>query len=109
MGFKINAFQEDFEERALQGGGTDGETSVQLMEWHWDCDPNDTSYQVEFSLLIRKNGKVFSHHECHTLALFSRLDYREALTSCGFELISIPEAPYLFARKPAENAKKGAD
>ena len=36
------------------------------MEWHWDPDAQDCTFELSF-LLVRENGEVRSHHESHTM------------------------------------------
>ena len=44
-----DVIEESFMERTLVGGQSDGERAIQVMEWHWDADPQDESFTVEFS------------------------------------------------------------
>lgn len=74
--------------------GSDGETSaVRLMEWHWDPDPSDERYTVEFSFLLRENGVVESHHESHVMGLFSLGDWQTMLEAAGFQLLEVEIPP----------------
>lgn len=77
--------QETFEEGSVGTGGDDGERAVQLLEWHWDPDPADETYVVDFALLLREEGRVRAIHEQHTMGLFSRPTFWELLRAEGFE------------------------
>ncbi len=84
-----DVYADGFEETVLAGGGSapDGR-GAQLMEWHWDPDPDDHTYQVEFSLLLRSpDGAVQSVHDQHTLGLFPRNTYARLLREVGFDLV----------------------
>ena len=71
-----------------------------MMEWHWDPDPHDTTYQMELSLLMREEGTVRAHHESHTLGLFRRMEYCAALEKVGFSIVDIgAEGRYFLAKK----------
>ena len=87
--------------------GQDGEnTAVRLMEWHWDPDPEDDTFQVEFSLLVRDKGSVQVHHESHTMGLFSEAKWVQIVTGAGLEIEPVETLPGLgvgeifLARKP---------
>ena len=84
-----DVYADGFEETVIAGGGSapDGR-GAQLMEWHWDPNPDDTTYQVEFSLLLRgPDGQVQNIHDQHTLGLFPRNTYARLLRDVGFELV----------------------
>ncbi|MFH1469197.1 MAG: class I SAM-dependent methyltransferase [Pseudomonadota bacterium] len=83
---------EDFEEHCVMGGRSEGTRAAQLMEWHWDPDPSDTTYQVDFAALIRDSGGlVRCAHDRHTLGLFPASTFARLLQAAGFELLE-PEA-----------------
>ena len=80
--------KEGFEEFCVSGGST-GIPGAQLLEWHWDPDPTDSTYQLELSLLLKdEHGKMEAIHESHSLGLFSSQTYVQCLRAAGFELIS---------------------
>ena len=103
--------RERFEEGNTLLAGRDGEeAAVRLMEWHWDPNPEDDTFQVEFSLLVRESGQVNSVHESHTMGLFSESKWRDLIEESGLELESVEEFPGLavgeifLARKPDRGA-----
>jgi SAM-dependent methyltransferase len=62
---------ETFEEHSSVGGRADGPRAVQLLEWHWDPNPDDTTYQVEYAMLFREpDGTVRCHHASTPWASF---------------------------------------
>jgi SAM-dependent methyltransferase len=79
--------KECFEEMCVVGGST-GVPAAQLLEWHWDPDPSDSTYQLELSFLLKdEQGKIEAVHESHTLGLFSRQTYVRCLRAAGLEII----------------------
>lgn len=72
------------------GGGTshpDGR-AARLLEWRWDPDPADCTFQLEFAYLLRDSDGTVRHlHESHTMGLFSRAEHVHALVGAGFELL----------------------
>ena len=79
--------KERFEEMTISGGST-GTPAAQLLEWHWDPDPSDSTYQLDLSILLRdEQGTVEAIHESHTLGLFSSQTYVQCLRAAGLEII----------------------
>ena len=92
--------REYFHEHALSGGAEEDNKSIQMMEWHWDPNPHDQTYQMELSLLMREDGTVHAHHESHTLGLFTIKEYCDALEKVGFSAIDVgTEGRYFLAKK----------
>lgn len=74
---------EHFQERAVSGG-TVGRPGVQIMEWHWDPDPADTTHRLDVSVLYRdESGGMKSMHESHTLGLFPTSTFIRCLINAG--------------------------
>ncbi len=87
---------ESFEEHSAAGGRADETRAVRLLEWHWDPDPNDTTYQVDFALLFREpDGSVRCHHDQHTLGLFPAETFVRLLVEAGFELVMPERLPHV--------------
>jgi hypothetical protein len=81
---------EDFEEHCAVGGRSEGPRAAQLLEWHWDPDPSDSTYQVDFAALIRDpDGRVRCVHDQHTLGLFPWATFARLLREAGFELVKL--------------------
>lgn len=79
--------KENFEEQTLSGGST-GQPAAQLLEWHWDADPEDDTFQVEMSFLLKdESGHIRSVHERHDMGLFSAQTYVQTLRKAGFEMV----------------------
>ncbi|MDX2150181.1 MAG: class I SAM-dependent methyltransferase [Bryobacteraceae bacterium] len=66
--------RETFEPGTEQGGedGADGR-ALRYLEWSWDPDPNDSTYQVAYSYMMREaDGLVHFDSEIHVEGLFAR-------------------------------------
>ncbi len=73
------------EGEVLSGAQAPDGRAVRFVEWHWDPDPTDDRYQVEFALLLREaDGEVRCVHEQHLMALFSRDGLWSAIVGAGF-------------------------
>ena len=69
-------------------GGSDAPDgrAIRLMEWRWDPDPDDASFQVEMSLLLREqDGTVRAVHERHTMSLFSHATWWKHIRAAGLQ------------------------
>jgi hypothetical protein len=56
------------------------------LQWAYDPDPEDQSYQTCFSVMLRhEDGRMEVHHEQHTCGLFSRETWLRWLDEAGFE------------------------
>jgi hypothetical protein len=80
--------REDFQTgTTLVGGG------ARLTEWHWDPDPSDDLFQVEFSMMVREGGKVECIHESHTMSLFSQAHWEALFNADNLSCVPIDLAP----------------
>jgi SAM-dependent methyltransferase len=79
-----DAVAESFEERTDTGGEDGPDAQVRWLEWCLDPDPNDTTYEAHYALLIRENGAVRSVHDMHLEGLFPREKWLEIVRSAGF-------------------------
>jgi SAM-dependent methyltransferase len=68
-------------------GGSDGERgSVRFLQWIFDPDPADTTYEIDFAILIRdKAGRVRVEHDHHVQGLFRRARWLRLLRDVGFK------------------------
>jgi SAM-dependent methyltransferase len=69
-------------------GGRDGDgRALRYLEWHWDPDPDDTIYLVDYAYLLRVgSGEPSVAHDRHVEGLFPRETWRRALREAGFEV-----------------------
>jgi hypothetical protein len=79
--------RETFVENLDQGGNDTDRGSVRFLQWTTDPDPSDTTYFVDFAILIRdRQGVMRVEHDRHTYGLFSRPEWRRLLRDVGFVL-----------------------
>ena len=85
--FAPDFVRETFFENVDQGGNDTDRGSVRFLQWTTDPHPRDTSYFVDFAILIRdRRGAVRVEHDRHHYGLFSRADWRRLLRDVGFVL-----------------------
>ena len=77
-------------------GGHDGDgRSMRYFEWTFDPDPTDTTYTIDFVLLLREgNSPVRVEHDLHVNGLFSRGDWLDCLKAAGFKSSRMVVDPY---------------
>lgn len=77
---------------STEHGGHDGpERALRYLEWSWDPDPLDRTYNSEMVYMMRHpDGRVQVEHEQHILGLFNRSVWLDAMTAAGFLAKSIP-------------------
>ena len=72
-------------------GGEDGADgrAFRYLEWNWDPDPDDTTYQVDYAFLLREaNGEVHAVHDRHIEGLFPRAVWLDAFGRAGLQASS---------------------
>ncbi|HKV88798.1 MAG TPA: class I SAM-dependent methyltransferase [Candidatus Dormibacteraeota bacterium] len=78
--------RETFEEGTDQGGGDSERGSVRFLQWIVDPDPTDTTYVVDFAILLRAtSGEARVAHDRHRLGLFPRALWMRLLREVGFK------------------------
>jgi len=72
-------------------GGHDGDgRGLRYLEWAWDPDPDDTTYIVDYALVLRAtDGSVEVRHDRHVEGLFSEDAWLEAMREAGFAARSV--------------------
>lgn len=91
--------RETFVEDTDHGGNDTERGSVRFLQWVTDPDPTDTTYLVDFAILIRdQKGEVRWAHDRHTYGLFPRAKWRSLLREAGFKLITAEAARDDFGR-----------
>jgi len=69
-----------------QGGSDSDRGSVRFLQWVVDPDPTDTTYVVDFAILIRdRRGRARVEHDRHVLGLFPRRRWLRLLRDVGFK------------------------
>jgi len=81
--------RETFVEDTDQGGNDSDRGSVRFLQWVTDPDPRDTTYLVDFAIMIRdEHGHMRVAHDRHVYGLFARATWRSLLRHVGFKLKS---------------------
>lgn len=78
--------KETFEPRTVTGGedGPDGR-GLRYLEWAWDPDPDDDTFEVAFVFLCREpDGTVRVESDRHRMGLFPRAAWLQWLAEAGF-------------------------
>jgi SAM-dependent methyltransferase len=82
--------RETFEpDSSAQGNdGSDGR-ALRYLEWSWDPDPNDTTYEVAYAFLMRHpDGSTSVEMDRHQEGLFPRASWLTWLDEAGFTAAS---------------------
>lgn len=77
--------RETFVENTDHGGNDTDRGSVRFLQWTTDPDPGDTTYVVDFAILIRdEQGQTRLVHDRHVYGLFARARWRGLMRQAGF-------------------------
>jgi hypothetical protein len=90
--FAPDYIRETFRDHALLMQADDDGRALRGVEWVWDPDPSDGTYQVEYALLLRDGGAVRAVHDRHVEGLFSRDTWLAILGGAGFT-VAVIERP----------------
>lgn len=94
---------ETFEEGTDAGGSDSARGSVRFLQWVTDPDGADTTYTVDFAILLRdRKGAIRVAHDRHVLGLFPRRRWLELLRDVGFRARAVRDGrmrPYFVARR----------
>jgi len=78
--------RETFVEGTDEGGSDSERGSVRFLQWIVDPDPTDSTYVVDFAILIRdRKGKARVAHDRHLQGLFARARWLRLLREVGFK------------------------
>ena len=75
-------------EPGVRHGGHDGEDgrSLRYLEWTYDPDPEDTTFEVDFAVIMREPGAPTRvEHDHHTCGLFARETWLDLLRGVDLE------------------------
>jgi SAM-dependent methyltransferase len=85
-------------------GGHDGDgRALRYLEWSWDPDPSDTTYETAFSLLMREaDGNLTHELDRHLEGLFPRQTWLDTLQEVGLgaETVVDPWERHIFLGVP---------
>ena len=77
--------RETFEEGTDQGGSDSERGSLRFLQWVVDPNPRDSTYVVDFAVLLRnRRGVARVVHDSHLQGLFPRAQWMELLRAVGF-------------------------
>jgi SAM-dependent methyltransferase len=85
--------RETFEPETSHGGedGPDGR-ALRYLQWSWDPDPNDSTFEVAYAFLLRgADGQVHVESDRHVEGLFPRAAWLIWLREAGFDAVSRPD------------------
>jgi hypothetical protein len=84
--------RENFPTTTTDHGGHDaGRRGLRYLEWTWDPDPADTTYQVDYAYVLREaDGSTRVEHDRHVEGLFPRADWLRLLSEIGFTPTVVP-------------------
>ena len=93
--FVPDALRETFEPSTEHGGHDGGGRALRYMEWSYDPDQADDTYEVEYVYVLREGARdAHVEHERHTCGLFARAVWLLLLEQVGFHAESLPNEPY---------------
>jgi SAM-dependent methyltransferase len=76
---------ETFRPDTHAGGQDRTDRSMRYLEWHWDPDPSDHTYLVDFAFLLRdSSGSLRVESDRHVGGLFRRAEWLRLLREAGF-------------------------
>ncbi len=86
--FAPDFFRETFVVGTEMGGADaeNGSRGLRYLSWSADPDPDDTTYTVDFAMMLREGGRVSVEHDRHVEGLFPRATWERLLTEVGFEV-----------------------
>ncbi len=86
--------RETFDVGTSHGGHDDADgRSLRYLEWRTDPDPSDTTYEVDYAVVLREHGQEPRVvHDHHVEGLFPEHTWRYLLDQVGFETTVEPGA-----------------
>lgn len=78
---------ESFRPGTSHGGHDRGDRSLRYLEWTWDFDPGDTTYETVMVYVLREaDGSVRCVQDRHRFGLFSERRWLQVLEEAGFRV-----------------------
>jgi SAM-dependent methyltransferase len=91
--FAPDTVRERFRPGTDHGGRDGANRALRYLEWTWDPDPDDTSYLVDFALLLREGqGAPRVVTDRHRYGLFSSGQWLGWIGAAGFAAHRVPPA-----------------
>ncbi|MCE9584838.1 MAG: class I SAM-dependent methyltransferase [Planctomycetes bacterium] len=82
--FVPDAVKETLRPHLRTGGNDQGPRGLRYLEWTWDPEPADSTFVVDFTMLLRVGRRVRAVHDRHKLGVFSRATWMRLLGAAGF-------------------------
>ena len=83
--FLPDCVRETFAEQTRHGGHDGGGRSLRYLEWTHDPDPADSTYEVDFAIVLREDGTTRVVHQHFVEGLFDEAEWLAWLREAGFE------------------------
>jgi SAM-dependent methyltransferase len=87
--FAPDHLSDEFQESTELLQENDAARSMRCLAWTWDPDRTDTTYSVDYALLLRDGTHVTAVHEQHIEGLFSESTWHRILSAAGFDVETI--------------------
>lgn len=84
--FAPDCVAETFQEWTEESEASDGARTLRTLAWTWDPDPSDTTYVVDYALMLREHGAVRVVHDPHVEGLFPTATWERVMRQAGFEV-----------------------
>jgi len=102
--------KETFTEEVDHGGSDSERGGVRFLQWVVDPNPADTTYVVDFAVMIRdKRGRARVVHDRHVQGLFPRARWLRLLRDVGFKARTVVDRRVrdaLLGRRPEASARR---
>ena len=83
--FLPDCIRETFAEKTRHGDHDGAGRSLRYLEWTHDPNPADSTYEVDFALVLREDGTTRVAHEHFVEGLFAEAEWLSWLRESGFE------------------------
>jgi SAM-dependent methyltransferase len=77
--------RETFVPESDHGGHEGPDRAMRYLEWSWDPDPDDTTYNVDYAFVLREGADTRVVHDRHVEGLFTRQQWLYTLHDVGFQ------------------------
>jgi SAM-dependent methyltransferase len=104
----IALFVPDFVRETFLAGTDEGGTGrLRFLQWVFDPDPTDTTYLVDFAILMRnQKGEARVVHDRHVQGLFPRARWLQLMREVGLRAVVIKDAEFrdvFLGRRPPQS------
>ena len=92
--FVPDCVRETFQAFTDHGGIDGGDRALRYLEWAYDPDPTDTTYNVDYAYVLRdSDGSVRVELDRHVEGVFAVATWKRLLSDAGFEPMDLPFLP----------------